>query len=262
MRSPSIEEAGSSGAGGKRENGQAYSFRTLSDLQPGEHLCCIFRNPQEHRAVLTRFLRDGLERRQKVIYVYDSTTVEMIAAYMRDAGMVCGNYEQSGQLSLIPARDAYLRHKVFRPEEMLEFWKDELKRAQGEGYEVLRVTGETTWAERGYPGTERFIEYEARLNQVVPGSPFIVLCQYDLHRTSPKVLLDVLLTHPVTGVGTELYDNFYYVPPEKFLSSRAEAARLQLSLEELKSRKRLQEELQQTREQLQHAQGSDERHES
>lgn len=253
MRRLVNEEAGSSGEV-KPGNGHRYSFRTLSELHPGEHLCCIFRTPQEHRAVLTRFLRDGLERRQKVIYVYDATPVETIRAYMHDAGMNCGSYQRSGQLSLIPATDAYLRHKVFRPEEMLEFWSEELKRAQGEGYAVLRVTGETTWAERGYPGTERFIEYEARLNQVVPGSPFIVLCQYDLHRTSPKVLLDVLLTHPVTGVGTELYDNFYYVPPEKFLSSRAEAARLQLSLEELQSRKRLEQELRQTREQLEQAQ--------
>lgn len=254
MRRLIADEVGSSRADGKSGNGHRYSFRTLSDLQPGEHLCCIFRNPQEHRAVLTRFLRDGLQRRQKVIYVYDATTVETIVAYMRDAGMDCGSYQRNGQLSLIPASDAYLRHKVFRPEEMLEFWNEELKRAQKEGYAVLRVTGETTWAERGYPGTERFIEYEARLNQVVPGSPFIVLCQYDLHRTSPKVLLDVLLTHPITGVGTELYDNFYYVPPEKFLSSRMEAARLQLSLDELQNRKRLEQELQQTCEQLQHAQ--------
>ncbi|HEU5335001.1 MAG TPA: MEDS domain-containing protein, partial [Terriglobales bacterium] len=204
------------------------------------------------------FLRDGLERRQKVIYVYDATPLETIRGYMRDAGMDSVSYESSRQLSLIPATNAYLRHKVFRPEEMLEFWMQELQRAQKEGYAVLRVTGETTWADRGYPGTERFMEYEARLNQVVPGSPFIVLCQYDLHRTSPKVLLDVLLTHPLTGLGTELYDNFYYIPPEKFLSSRAEAARLQLSLRELQTRKRLERELQQASAQLQQAQVAEE----
>jgi chemotaxis family two-component system sensor kinase Cph1 len=241
----------------KRGTGHHYSFRTLSDLQPGEHLCCIFRTPDEHRQVLTRFLRDGLKRRQKVLYVYDATPEETIQAYLRDDGINPAPYLHSGQLCLIPASDAYLRHQVFRPDEMLEFWKEKLVRAQAEGYAVMRVTGETTWAERGYPGTERFLEYEAKLNELVPGSPVIVLCQYDLHKTSPKVLLDVLLTHPVTGVGTELFDNFYYMPPGQFLSSQAEAARLQLCLRELERRKRVEEELQVTRQELQAAQDAD-----
>ncbi|MGE5206610.1 MAG: MEDS domain-containing protein [Chlamydiota bacterium] len=243
-------EQAAKSAGKKAGIGHRYSFRTLSDLQPGEHLCCIFRTPEEHRQVLTRFLRDGLERRQKVLYVYEATPEETIQAYLRDDGLDPAPYLRSGQLVLIPASQAYLRHQVFRPEEMLEFWKEELARAQAEGYAIMRVTGETTWAERGYPGTERFMEYEARLNEVVPGSPVIVLCQYDLHKTSPKVLLDVLLTHPVTGVGTDLFDNFYYLPPEKFLSSQAEAARLQSCLQGLKERRQVEQELQLARQQM------------
>ena len=245
-----VAEEAMRSCGDKKGGAHRYSFRTLSDLQPGEHLCCIFRTPEEHRQVLTRFLRDGLERRQKVLYVYDATPEETIKAYLRDDGIDPAPYLRSGQLVLIPASQAYLRHQVFRPEEMLEFWKEKLIRAQAEGYAVLRVTGETTWAERGYPGTERFMEYEARLNEVVPGSPVIVLCQYDLHKTSPRVLLEVLLTHPVTGVGTDLFDNFYYLPPEKFLSSQAEAARLQSYLQELKDRRQVEQELQQARQQM------------
>ncbi len=31
--------------------------RTIADLKPGDHLCCLYNTEEEHRAVLTPFLR-------------------------------------------------------------------------------------------------------------------------------------------------------------------------------------------------------------
>src|SRR5205814_91035 len=115
-----------------KSNGHGYPFRDLSHLRPGDHLCCIFRSAQEHRAVLTRFLRDGLEKGEKVVYVYDCTTPETIKNYLRDDGIAVAAHLDRGQLVFMSAADSYLRHNVFRPEEMLDFWKVELARAQAE----------------------------------------------------------------------------------------------------------------------------------
>lgn len=49
-----------------------YSPRTMADLRPGEHLCLLHETEEEHRAVLTLFLRQGLERGEKVLYVADT----------------------------------------------------------------------------------------------------------------------------------------------------------------------------------------------
>ena len=40
----------------------SYSLRTISDLKPGDHICCLYQTEKEHRALLTPFLRQGLER--------------------------------------------------------------------------------------------------------------------------------------------------------------------------------------------------------
>jgi hypothetical protein len=58
------------------------------------------------------------------------------------------------------------------------------------------------------------------------------------------VLLDVLRTHPIAVIGTEVYDNYYYVPPSELLGDNVPAAELQHWIENLSERKRAEEALQ------------------
>ena len=52
--------------------GQPHSTRTITDLRPGDHLCCLYETEEQHRAVVTPFLRQGLERGEKVLYIVDA----------------------------------------------------------------------------------------------------------------------------------------------------------------------------------------------
>jgi len=54
---------------------------SLQDLEPGDHLCCIYDTEEEHRAVVTPFLADGLDRGEKVLYIVDAHTVEAVVGY-------------------------------------------------------------------------------------------------------------------------------------------------------------------------------------
>ncbi|MFQ6079806.1 MAG: MEDS domain-containing protein, partial [Thermodesulfobacteriota bacterium] len=150
----------------------------------------------------------------------------------------------SGQLVILTRDDAYMREGVFDPDGMIALLRGETERALAEGYPALRVTGEMTWALRGLPGSERLIEYEARLNEFFPGSKCLAICQYDRRRFDPAVLLDVLRTHPIAVVGTEVYDNFYYIPPAELLGSDLPVVELRRQLQNLAERKRVEEALQ------------------
>jgi len=189
-------------------------MRTIADLKPGDHLCCIYETEEEHRAVLTPFLRQGLERGEKVIYIADERIAEAVLDYLRDDGLDPQPYLERGQLIILTRDDAYLRDGFFDPDGMIALLREETERALAEGYAALRVTGEMTWALRGLPGSGRLIDYEAKLNEFFPGSRCLAICQYDRRRFPPDVLLEVLRTHPVVMIGTEVYDNFYYKPPE------------------------------------------------
>jgi len=64
-----------------------HSLPSLTDLKPGDHLCCIYATEEEHKAVLTPFMRQGLEQGEKVIYIVDAHTVETILEYLRGDGL-------------------------------------------------------------------------------------------------------------------------------------------------------------------------------
>ena len=185
--------------------------RTIAGIEPGHHLCWLYQSQQEHRALLTPFLRRGLAQGERVIYVVDAHPAEAVLGYLRDDGLEPSPYLASGQLSILTADEAYLRDGAFDPDAMVALLRAETDRALADGYAALRVTGEMTWVLRGLPGSEALIEYESKLNEFFPGSKCLALCQYDRRRFEPGVLLDVLTTHRVAVVGTELFDNFYYV---------------------------------------------------
>lgn len=220
-----------------------HSLHTIVDLKPGDHLCCIYETEEEHRVVLTPFLRQGLERGEKVLYiVVDAHTTEAILGYLQDGGLDVEPYLAGGQLAILTHDDTYMREGVFDPERMVALLRAETKRTLDEGYPALRVTGEMTWALRGLPDSERLIEYETRLNEFFPGSKCVGLCQYDRWRFDPAVLLGVLHTHPTAVIGAEVYDNFYYIPPAELLGRDIPTAKLRHFLEKLAERKRAEAE--------------------
>ncbi len=194
--------------------------------------------------MLTPFLRQGLERGEKVIYIVDAHTAKTVLGYLQDDGLDVEPYLASGQLSILAVDDAYMREGVFDPDGMITLLQTETERALAEGYLALRVTGEMSWALRGLPGSERLIKYEAKLNEFFPGSNCLAICQYDRRRFDPAVLLDVLHTHPTAVIGAEVYDNFYYIPPTEPLGHDIATAELQQSIQNLAERKRAEEALQ------------------
>jgi PAS domain S-box-containing protein len=221
---------------------------TLENLQPGDHLCCIYETEDEHRAVFTPYLRRGLECGEKVLYIVDAHTAETILGYLRNEGLQMEQFLKSGQFAILTRDDAYMRQGFFDPDAMISLLKAETKQAIAQGYTALRVTGEMTWALRGLPGSERLIEYEIKLNEFLPGSQCLALCQYDRRRFEPEVLIDVLRAHSISVIGTQVYENFYYIPPAELLRrDELPAVELRHWIQNLAERKRIDEELRRER---------------
>ncbi len=222
---------------------QPYNIVTVSGLKPGDHLCVLYETEQEHQELLTAYIRDGLERNQKVIYIVDSHTAEVILEYLNKTGLRTTDFLASGQFSILTAEDSYLLDGSFDPGAMIDLLRREEDQALKEGYAAMRVTGEMTWVLRGQPGSERLIEYEARLNDYFPGSRALALCQYDRWCFDVRILLDIIATHPIVVIGTEAYDNFYYVPHKQFLGEEDSLSVLDQRIELLRDRKRLEQAL-------------------
>src|SRR6266853_5005142 len=236
----------------------------LEQLGPHDHFCSIYESPQEHYAVAIPFIRIGLDRGEKCIYIADDGTVGDVREAMQSEGIDVDRAIASKALVLATKEQAYLEHGSFHPDWMFTFWQEATQLAISEGFSALRATGETEWVLRGGRGRERWMEYESRLTHTLLESNCSALCQYNRRLFPPELILDVIRTHPMVVYGSTVCRNLYYVPPDEFLGTNQaerEVERLLTNIQEredvenalrdqLTERKRGEEALRRSRDEL------------
>lgn len=189
----------------------------LEKLTLHDHLCLIYETREEQLAAAIPFIRIGLDRGEQCVYVADDNEVESILAAMRGRGIDTCTAIGSGALRVVSKREAYLQTGAFDPEWMIGLLRKAVDKAREGGFHALRVTGEMTWALGREPGTDRLIEYEAKLNHFFPEHDILAICQYNRSRFDPGIIQGVISTHPIVIYGSLVCRNPYYIPPDELL---------------------------------------------
>jgi PAS domain S-box-containing protein len=219
----------------------------LEQLGPHDHLCSIYESPEDHYAVAIPFIRIGLDRGEKCIYIADDGTVSDVRQAMESEGIDVDRAIASNALVLATKDQAYLEHGSFDPDWMFSFWKEATQLAMSEGFSALRATGETEWVLRGGRGLERWMEYESKLTHTLSESNCSALCQYNRRLFPPELILDVIRTHPMVIYDSTVCQNLYHVPPDEFLGTNQTAREVERLLTNIRERKHVEDAL---REQL------------
>ncbi len=231
-----------------------HPVRTIGDLGLGDHVTLLYQSEPEHRSVMTRFVRQGLERGEKVVYVADTHTPETIINYLRSDRMDVAAYLDRRQLVFLTPEETYTEGDTFDASRTRAIITREAERTLAEGFAGLRATGETTWVLSELDSTDRLLKYERELTEVASANRILMVCQFERDRFDPTFMLDILHTHPIVIVGTEVCENFYYIAPAELTDHYLPAARFRVCVDNLLTRKRMEEALLRSMEQLRHSQ--------
>jgi hypothetical protein len=68
-----------------------------------------------------------------------------------------------------------------------------------------------------WSSVNEWIEYEMRLNDVLPHYDDPVICTYDANLLNGSIAFDILRTHPVAIIGGVLHENPFFARPDEFL---------------------------------------------
>ena len=207
-----------------------------------DHLALVYESREEQFAAAMPFMRQGLERGERCLYIADENSRAEVREAMRDRGIDADDAIESGALSVHTKQDTYLRNGEFHPDDMVAFLEDAIADATEE-YEALRVAGEMTWIFGDDPDIEDLVEYEAMLNDLLPDANSIALCQYNRQRFPPEVLRDVIRTHPHIISDNVVSHNVYYTPPEEFFGPDQPAKEIDRMMGSLRGRAEAKAEL-------------------
>ena len=188
-----------------------------SELGGYRHVCAFFNSPQEEYATLLPFVRDGLERGERAYHVLPARYRQEHLDQLRSAGIDVRAAQQRRQLEVAAPDEVYLRNGRFDKEAMLEVIQEALKAGPTLGFPLTRLIAHAEAVLQYGSVANEWIEYETRLNDVLPHYHDPVICTYDANLLNGAIAVDILRTHPVVIIGGRLYENPFFVPPTKFL---------------------------------------------
>ena len=194
----------------------------LAELAGGlglhEHLCLLYATKEEQFAAAVPFLRAGLERGERCLYIADENGAAAVMDALRKGGTDVDRSLRHRALMIADKQETYLRHGRFDPDLWIRFLSQAThEEGAGKFSGVRTLLGEMTWALGEDTAPDSLIEYEAKLSYYVRDHDVRILCQYNLNRFSPQLILDIIRTHPVVVYGGIICPNPYYVPPEELL---------------------------------------------
>ena len=202
----------------------------------GDHVCTLFASPEEQLQAAVEYIRGGLSRGERCLWVSCERPVGEFRASLNEAGIDVKAEEARGALVVLTKHEGHLKGGSFDPDRMIAMLHQAVKDSLDAGFTGLCAGGDMTWLLDQAPGSDRLAEYEARLNHFYQSNHALGLCTYNVRTMPPAILDDCLATHPTVRVDESiLMENPFYELPEQAVSRIARPRDIDRKIRELHS---------------------------
>ncbi len=147
-------------------NGAIHLAGTTLDRY--RHVCAFFHTRDEEYKVLLPFIKEGIERHEKAFHIVDPALRHDHVHRLEEAGIDVTACESSGQLEVRRWEEAYLRQGHFDQHAMLALIQEVLETGKTQQFPLTRLVANMEWALEDRPGVNDLVEYETRLNFILP----------------------------------------------------------------------------------------------
>jgi hypothetical protein len=137
-------------------------------LDRPRHVCAFFHGKEEEYRVMLPYVKEGFEQGHKAFHIVDPNHRLNHLRRLEQAGIDVANAEARGQLEVRRWEDAYLRDGSFDQSRMLALVEEVLQDSKAQGYPLTRLLANMEWALEDCPGVNDLVEYETRLNYILP----------------------------------------------------------------------------------------------
>lgn len=189
------------------------------------HVCAFFHSKEEEYAVLMPFIKEGIEKGDRAVHIVDPKQRPNHLQRLEQEGIDVNAAQATGQLEVRRWQDAYIENDYFDQYRMIDAIKEALDPNKKQSGTLTRLVANMEWALEDLPGVHDIVEYESRLNYILPKYHDPVVCTYDLSRFDASVVMDIMRTHPMVIIGGILQENPFYVPPDEMLRELEERRR-------------------------------------
>jgi hypothetical protein len=137
-------------------------------LDRSRHVCAFFHSREEEYRILLPYVKEGFGQGDKAFHIVEDGHRPEHRRRLEQVGIDVPAAERAGQLEVRRWEDAYLREGRFDQNRMLALIEDVLRDGKARGFRLTRLVANMEWALEDRPGVADVVEYETRLNYVLP----------------------------------------------------------------------------------------------
>lgn len=177
-----------------KNNLRKIGLEILPNAVWGTHFCQFYETKEDLLEILVPYFKAGLENNEFCMWI---TAQPLLAKEAKEAMSKAlpdfQKYEKKGQIEIIPHDEWYTKGGSFNSDQVLNGWVSKLNTALRNGFDGLRLTGNTFWIEK--KDWKAFAEYEETVNNVIGRYRMLAICTYSLEKCGAPEIIDVVQTH-------------------------------------------------------------------
>jgi PAS domain S-box-containing protein len=174
----------------------------VGDTSWGTHFCQFYQTQEDLIDILVPYFKAGLENNEFCMWITsEPLSVKDAKEALKRAVLDIDIYLQKGQMEILPYTEWYVIEGNFDSDRILDGWVSKLNQALANGYDGLRLSGNTFWLEK--EDWNDFVGYEEAINNIIGQYKMIALCTYSLDKCTAAEIIDVINNHEFAIIKRE-----------------------------------------------------------
>ena len=166
----------------------------ISNVPWGTHFCMFYESKEDLINILVPYFKAGLENNEFCMWVTsEPLNTEEAEKALRLTLPNIDVYLEKGQLEIIPYNEWYIIEGEFDSDIVLNGWVNKLNKALDNGFDGLRLTGNTSWLEKD--NWNNFVDYEEEVDSILINYPMIAMCTYSIDKCNASEIIEVVNNH-------------------------------------------------------------------
>jgi hypothetical protein len=160
----------------------------------GLHACHFYPDRERLVEALVPYFLAGLRNNERCLWIAAPPLPAIEARRALEAASDgVGAAFESGAIRILDFDQWYAGNAGLNGMDVVRFWLAEEEKALADGYQGLRITGNTSFLQPGDWAT--FMEYEQAVSEHFRGRRIVALCSYTLQGRSPREVGEVMHSH-------------------------------------------------------------------
>ncbi|MGF7117608.1 PAS domain S-box protein [Methanobacterium oryzae] len=168
----------------------------------GTHLCQFYQTKEDLIDILIPYFKTGLENNEFCMWITsEPLSAEDAKEALKEKIPDIDTYIEKEQMEILPYTQWYVIEGDFDSDRILDGWVSKLNQALADGYDGLRLSGNTFWLEK--KNWNDFVDYEEAIDNIIGQYQMIALCTYSLDKCTAAEIIDVVNNHEFALVKRE-----------------------------------------------------------